>query len=143
MSTRLNMKEMFYKENIDALPKIGVYFLFNENEIVYIGQSINILNRVGTHTQSKTFNSWNYISCSREELNDLEAELIIQHKPVLNSSLPKNKMWISINQIKNTHDIGKLALKKAQKQGYFSRQEFFGDIYFLVDEVEALKEDLL
>jgi len=36
--------------NLDGVPHVaGVYFLMNDNELVYIGQSINIHNRVLSH----------------------------------------------------------------------------------------------
>lgn len=43
--------------------KMGVYFLFKGDDVVYVGQSKNILRRVGDHTETKDFDSFGYIVC--------------------------------------------------------------------------------
>jgi predicted GIY-YIG superfamily endonuclease len=54
----------------------GVYFLFNENELVYIGKGWNCLLRIAEHTRKdsdKIFTSWNYIHIKdRNEYDALE-----------------------------------------------------------------------
>ena len=59
---------MMYEETNPAnltkneLKKIrGVYFLYRGEEIVYIGQSINITKRIWTHASEKEFDSYRYI----------------------------------------------------------------------------------
>lgn len=66
----------------------GVYFLFNENELVYIGKGWNCLLRVAEHTRKdsdKKFTSWNYIRIDDEkEYNRIEKELIKEYNPKYN-----------------------------------------------------------
>lgn len=61
----------------------GVYFLLNDDDIVYIGQSVDCFNRVLTHSRDvrKEFNRTCYIPVCRDELNDIEETLISIFKP--------------------------------------------------------------
>ena len=64
----------------------GIYFLFYEKELVYIGRGWNCLLRVAEHTRKETdklFTSWNYIPVKDEqEYRVLEKALISQHSPI-------------------------------------------------------------
>lgn len=66
----------------------GVYFLFDKNELVYIGQGWNCLLRVAEHTRKdsdKKFTRWNFIPVGDEkERKDLEASLRATLKPKYN-----------------------------------------------------------
>lgn len=72
------------KKNINN-ELVGIYFLFKNEKIVYIGQSKKIFNRIISHCYSKDFDSFTYIECKENELNELEFEFIAKHKPELNS----------------------------------------------------------
>ncbi len=48
--------------------KIGIYFLYKDNKIVYVGQSVNIEDRIKAHFGNKDFNSYDYELCDRGEL---------------------------------------------------------------------------
>ncbi|NJL11288.1 MAG: helix-turn-helix domain-containing protein [Calothrix sp. SM1_7_51] len=70
----------------------GVYFVLNQNgEILYIGQSINLRQRlrVGHHRYSEFLGigavcvAW--LSCNIDELEDIEVQLIHLLKPILNN----------------------------------------------------------
>ncbi len=66
----------------------GVYFLFNENKLVYVGQSWNCLLRVAEHTRKdsdKKFTNWNFIEIkSEKERKQREQELRDTLKPKYN-----------------------------------------------------------
>lgn len=66
----------------------GVYFLFNENELVYIGKGWNCLLRVAEHTRKdsdKEFTSWSYLPIEdKQEYSTLENQLINTYKPKYN-----------------------------------------------------------
>lgn len=64
----------------------GVYFLFDGNEIVYIGKSWNCFLRIAEQTRTdKIFTSWNYIHIENEtECNALKIELISKYSPKYN-----------------------------------------------------------
>ena len=66
----------------------GVYFLFNDEELVYVGQGWNCLLRVAEHTRKdsdKVFNRWNFITIEDEaERKNREWELRATLKPRFN-----------------------------------------------------------
>jgi excinuclease UvrABC nuclease subunit len=66
----------------------GVYFLFHNNELVYIGQGWNCFLRVAEHTRKeseKIFDRWSYIRIDAEtERKSVECELVKTHKTKYN-----------------------------------------------------------
>ncbi len=68
----------------------GVYFLFDQGELVYIGKGWNCLLRVAEHTRKdsdKIFTSWEYIAIeNKKEYSALEKELIRRHAPKYNKT---------------------------------------------------------
>ena len=66
----------------------GCYFLYQNNEIVYVGISVDINKRLVKHKRSKNFNHVKYISISDFlEAIKLESYFINKHKPKLNKDL--------------------------------------------------------
>jgi hypothetical protein len=68
----------------------GIYFLCLNNMIQYIGQAINIGNRVIHHFKEDKipFNSIYWIQCPLNRLDALEAALIRKLKPAYNKLVP-------------------------------------------------------
>ena len=68
----------------------GVYFLFDGEELVYIGKGWNCLLRVAEHTRKeseKQFTSWGFVQIDDpEEYSRLERELIAAHAPKYNKT---------------------------------------------------------
>lgn len=65
----------------------GVYFLIDGREVVYVGQSQDILSRIGTHRkQGRLFDRFAYIECAPEKMDDLEGHYIAAFAPRLNMS---------------------------------------------------------
>ena len=68
----------------------GVYFLWDKEELVYVGQGWNCFLRVAEHTRKEkhnrvTFTSWDFIPVDdKRERKALERELIAQFKPTHN-----------------------------------------------------------
>ena len=68
-------------------PVCGVYFLILGNDVVYIGQSINVHCRVAEHKKNGVaFDKWHFIECEKEWLSDLESAFIWQFSPSLNKA---------------------------------------------------------
>lgn len=67
---------------VDDVPVI--YFLIKEESVVYIGQSGNLLSRVGAHRGNKDFDKVLYFNHPAELLNSTEAALIRFLKPKYN-----------------------------------------------------------
>lgn len=63
----------------------AVYFLYKGDEIVYVGQTNNLLRRVASHFGFKDFDHFSYIACRKEELTELERRAILKYRPKLNS----------------------------------------------------------
>lgn len=70
---------------------VGIYFLVRDKEIVYVGQSgFDVLARVSKHRrEGKEFDSFAFMHCHRESLNEYEAMYITALMPELNMSLGK------------------------------------------------------
>lgn len=61
----------------------GIYFLTKDDQIIYVGQSNNIMRRVGEHI-NKEFDSYSYIRCTHEALDLVESIYIFSYSPPLN-----------------------------------------------------------
>lgn len=61
----------------------GVYFLIDEDKIVYVGQSVNIYARIPQHHEKK-FDRYAYVPCKPRLLNILESLYIHCLQPKLN-----------------------------------------------------------
>jgi len=66
------LKERFY-----------IYFLIQENEIVYIGQTDNFVTRLKNHQKRITFDRYSVqpLECTLKEVKLIESQLILHHKP--------------------------------------------------------------
>ncbi|GFE60801.1 hypothetical protein AOG2_13890 [Geobacter sp. AOG2] len=66
----------------------GVYFLFHDEDLVYVGQGWNCLLRVAEHTRKdsdKVFTRWSFIPVDDEqERKELELKLRMSLKPKYN-----------------------------------------------------------
>ncbi len=71
----------------------GIYFLFKGNDIVYIGQSVDIFSRMRTHRRVIDFDFFSFIWCEKEELNSTELNYIQFYKPILNKNYYVGKKY--------------------------------------------------
>ena len=69
----------------------GIYFLIQDNEIIYVGQSVNIFARIATHIEQKEFDSYAYLECPPEQLNTYESLYIHTLRPKLNGRQTHDK----------------------------------------------------
>jgi hypothetical protein len=53
----------------------GIYFLILDNQVIYVGQSLNVASRIGGHTD-KVFDRVLALPCPRSKLNEVEAAFI-------------------------------------------------------------------
>lgn len=132
-----------------------IYFLFNKDELVYIGQSKKGLRRIYEHTD-KEFTSIKIIPCELNNLDTLEEELIMEYCPKLNKTIKfqnykllssynslysfiakrnnikihvlNNKEFISVKDIKL---IDKIIKSTDYKEKYLSDFEIAADIKIL------------
>lgn len=68
----------------------GIYFLIQNNEIVYVGKSNSVYFRISQHLKhgTKKFDSFAYIECSEEQLDVLEARYYLKFRPAYNAKEP-------------------------------------------------------
>jgi len=59
----------------------GVYFLFDGDDLVYIGQSVNVHKRVSSHIGSQKFTRYAFLPCHPIKLLEEEARMVRILKP--------------------------------------------------------------
>lgn len=116
-----------------------IYFLLHHKEIVYVGQTIRWLSRVGSHSHSKIFNSIYLMPIPEKNLNDVEAELIVLLNPKYNKSLPCNKRYKS--RWKKT--LGKRYSKQVSKIAHKSIAYNNGSVtYYDIEQLQDRKAEM-
>ena len=88
MTRGLTKKTLMQEEDIVSrgIPRSnfsGVYFLIKGIRVVYVGQSVNVFQRMWQH-RDKDFDSFAWVSCGKSELDVLESLYIHTLKPRLN-----------------------------------------------------------
>lgn len=80
-----NLDEMIYSPVI--------YYLYDNKEIVYIGETTNLMYRIGQHSKTKIFDKVSYFVSveSNKQRKSIEASLIRKHKPKYNINSKKKK----------------------------------------------------
>lgn len=63
--------------------KTAVYLLYNDNEVVYVGQTKSGLKRIMQHN-NKIFNRYSFIECSVDDLDYFEDVYIMKFQPKYN-----------------------------------------------------------
>ena len=82
MSFKLNPSENYIVFN-EAIIDCGIYLLYNDENIVYIGKSNNMKNRINQHRKDKEFNSVKDAGL----VNLYEPYFIQKYKPLYNKDL--------------------------------------------------------
>jgi excinuclease UvrABC nuclease subunit len=79
----------------------GVYFIIKDEEVIYIGQSVLLWERVRAHRHMK-YDRYFFIECDEKELNYLESKYITQFCPDANIQFnpAKTKKWARFLKVK-------------------------------------------
>ena len=80
----LNLTLQNIISNSHEVEKSGIYFLFKDTKLLYIGQTNIGLARIFQHRGKIIFNKYNFIKCQKEQLNIFEDYLIRTLKPSIN-----------------------------------------------------------
>lgn len=82
-----------------------LYLLYDENDVLlYIGQTKNILARVGIHISNYPQIKYaRYCKVPGEQVNEIEAEFILFYWPPLNFTIPTNNKWICLERFQKIH----------------------------------------
>ena len=103
---------------IIALRQAGVYFLWKDRKVVYVGHSNNVLQRVMQHAEKKRdFNAWSVQSCAPEDMLRIERELIEKHKPALNVNGVVRRIVASGQPIRGNHGLQKPTNSRTNGEG--------------------------
>jgi len=91
--TALNEIPHPYHEVMEASVPIGancgVYFLICDRQIMYVGKSLDVLDRLSKHRRAgRVFDSYSYISCSPADVGRLESLYINAFLPPWNGVTP-------------------------------------------------------
>ena len=94
--------QLEHSENIKASPEMlleikeGVYFLVNNDVIVYVGKSVNIAKRIISHIEKgdKSFSDMFFIEVNGWERHKLETACIKKYKPRYNIASNRDKSTI-------------------------------------------------
>lgn len=93
----------------NELRRSGIYFLCEDNELLYIGQSVNVLSRISTHHHAGKFNRVIFMAWPPDDLNSVEGALIRALKPPLNGK--SDKCLMAPKSEKSDAEIMQLILK--------------------------------
>lgn len=98
------MKQFKNKAPIAEARINGIYWLYKNDEIVYVGKSKNIIKRISEHFDKIDFNYFNYVKiCETKSLNNIEAYFIYKLKPKYNKMITINTVGLT-----KEHFIGEL-----------------------------------
>tara|TARA_R110000737_G_C14245384_1_gene425620 strand:+ start:44 stop:529 length:486 start_codon:yes stop_codon:yes gene_type:complete len=69
---------------IDELHRDCIYILYRDDELVYVGQSKNVYNRLNQHKRDKVFDRVRVLHCREDRKLYWEKILINSYKPIYN-----------------------------------------------------------
>lgn len=117
-------------EDIKQLPDItfdfknrtGIYFLFKDGELIYIGKSVNVFSRISDHYNHKNFDSFKVLPCKEEELEGLESKYTIKFLSKTKAAGSVDKTWIK-EILKDNTKVTRCVLKLKKNTDEFSDTE--------------------
>ncbi len=77
-----------------------IYFLTKGDDVIYVGQSSNLKNRLGGH-RDKDYDGISFISVPEHAMNDVEAHYIVKFNPELNNALPSSNLYVSKGNVRS------------------------------------------
>ncbi|MBL1279103.1 MAG: GIY-YIG nuclease family protein [Fluviicola sp.] len=97
--------ENYWKEVTELIGRShGVYALYSDNELYYVGKAVDLKKRVRDHLKDKHVAQWNYFSIflvsKLEHVDAIEALLIRIANPKGNIAKPKGGINSQLNELK-------------------------------------------
>jgi hypothetical protein len=83
----MNTEDVLKIERYSKTQICGVYFLVKNEEVIYVGKSIDLLTRVVSHVKTKDFDSFALIQCDEHMLDFEETKYILHYRPIQNKSV--------------------------------------------------------
>lgn len=132
-------KEQLSKRAEPLRKRSGIYILFYQGDVVYVGQSVYVEERISVAAKSdKRFDSYAVIECSNmteQEIADLQAEYIVEYNPIYNTTLPTNRKWAAMTTIRRLSTVNFNVIKRHIRKNLITDKNGF---YRLADFVEFL-----
>ena len=122
-----------FNKHSDKERECCVYFLIKNDEVIYVGKTIQGISRPLSHND-KDFDSFYMINCKDNELDIKEVEMICKYKPKFNKGISPIEGLFSTSQISYElklrgfflrHPFIKYALSKSGIDYLTFRQDFF------------------
>ena len=88
--------------------KSCIYFLLQNNKVVYVGKTLNGKLRINKHKNEKIFDEIYIIKCKKNELSEIEDYYMMKYKPkynLLSNNYRKNIITI-YNELRKKYFIG-------------------------------------
>jgi hypothetical protein len=73
-----------FQQKRSLIKEPGIYFLYQGNDIVYVGKTTNFVARLSNHMFNKSFDGYSFIPVAAHNLDSLEIRLIEKLRPPLN-----------------------------------------------------------
>lgn len=150
------MKERMLKSDLNKdlfENKSCIYRLYQGDSVVYVGQSVNLANRLASHysDKSKIFDSFDFTECDEGKMNDMEAENIVKYAPIYNTTIPKCSNYMPSGQVKSKYpEVGIMICKYLEpdysakaKINYKKNRGINNYKYYEAKRVNDLAEKLL
>ena len=83
-----------------------IYYLIDINdEVVYVGQTCDIKNRIASHTRDKKFKKVLYKEVDVDALADEEFKEILKYLPIYNKAIPIPIYWNTLQEIERAFPV--------------------------------------
>ena len=116
---------------------ICVYKLYKDSTVVYVGQSKELKTRLYTHLNKKVdYDSFSFVSCTEDEVDELEAHTIILFNCELNKNIPRSKKYPPISVYKK--EIRKAVTIRFEK--FFKELNIAPEIVFSRDGIKFKRD---
>ena len=87
-------EQTIVKNSFPVSSSPAIYFLIKDDKIMYVGQSINPLNRVGTHISTRKFDRITFLMCHKDQMGALERFYIKKFMPPWNvCAIAEKSRW--------------------------------------------------
>lgn len=95
---------------------VYIYALRKGSKVIYVGRSINVENRIKSHSEKK-FDSYEILArCTVEKSRKLEDAYIKMFNPECNRQLNEYGWYININDFSRGEEHKRLLLKSLERQ---------------------------
>ncbi len=123
----------------------GIYFLLRGLEVIYVGQTVNLMVRLATHIVKgiKDFDGYAFLPFPQEDLSVHEARFIRKYDPIYNKCLPFGCGFFTLDffKRKNKH-LNKRDIRRQLQTGGCETFVFRDAVWFHAETANRLIEGM-